>query len=211
MRYQIRPLGHWRDPVTVDRRSPYTFRASWQATLDLLGYETEQLGATLVVLQVDVTEGEIRRRDGMLRANARVGHPGVVVSFESDHGPLRYATDTYDGWQANVRAIALALHALRAVDRYGVTRRGEQYIGWRAIAAPAGFRSAEEAVRWMRERAAGRPFMRDLRDATPQELYRHLARRYHPDVGGDPTDWERLDQAKQIIDREEETHGQARP
>jgi hypothetical protein len=38
--------------------------------------------------------------------------------------------------EANVRAIALALEALRKVDRYGVTKRGEQYAGWKALPSP---------------------------------------------------------------------------
>lgn len=38
-------------------------------------------------------------------------------------------------WQINLRAIALGLEALRKLDRYGITSRGEQYTGWRAIEA----------------------------------------------------------------------------
>lgn len=135
MRFEIRPIGNWTDPVTEYRASRYRFKAAWSDTLNLLNYEADQLGATLIVLQIDVTEGDIRR-DGMLRANARVGFPGVRVSLDSRHGPLTYATDAYETWQANVRGLALALQALRAVDRYGVTKRGEQYRGWLAIEAP---------------------------------------------------------------------------
>lgn len=197
MRYEIRPLVAWVDPVTTVRRSSWTFRASWSTTLELLGSEADKLGAHLVVMQVDVTEGDIRR-DGMLRANAKVGHPGVAISFTSDHGPLRYATDSYDAWQANVRAIALALQALRAVDRYGVTSRAEQYVGFRALPpTPAAFASADEAARWMREQV--RPHAQDAGDATPRQLYRFLARRMHPDAGGDPADWDRLDAAAQLL------------
>ncbi len=133
-RLEIQPIGNWTDPVTKGRASQYRFRATWTDTLDLLIGEAEQLGATLVVLQVDCAPGDIRR-DGMLYAKARVGFPGVRVSFDSRHGPLTYATDAYETWQANVRALALALQALRAVDRYGVTRRGQQYTGWLAIEA----------------------------------------------------------------------------
>jgi hypothetical protein len=206
VRYEIRPLLAWTDPVTENRRTSATFRAPWSSTLELLERETALLGAELVVIQVDADETQIRR-DGMLRARARVGHPGVVVSFNSDHGPLRYATDTYEGvwsgdmpgWQANVRAIALALEALRAVDRYGVTRRAEQYVGFRALPAgpPAGFATADEALRWMREQAEPH-----LSGSAPAKVYRHLARRLHPDAGtGSREQWDRLDAARQLLER----------
>lgn len=200
MRYEMRPLPVWTDPVTANRCGSQTFRASWTDTLDLLGRETEKLGATLVVLQIDADETDIRR-DGMLRARAKVGHPGVVVSLDSKYGPLRYATDVYEqqystempGWQANVRAVALAMQALRAVDRYGVTKRGEQYVGWKALPAPVdGFSSADEALRWMREKAGPGP--------EDGSLYRVLAKRLHPDAGGDPADWDRLDKARRLLD-----------
>ena len=140
----------------------------------------------------------------MLRANAKVGHPGVVVSFESQYGPLRYATDAYErdwshgmpGWQANLRAIALTLEALRAIDRWGVSKRGEQYTGWKALPASAGvtFPSAGEALRWMRERAGESGSLRSAR-----LVYRDLAKRLHPDAGGDPDEWERLSAAKLLL------------
>lgn len=209
MRYEIRPLGHWTDPETASRQGSGVFRASWQSTLDLLGFETEQLGATLVVIQVDVRDGDLRR-DGMLKARASVGHPGVAVSFESNYGPLRYATDRYEarwagdppGWQANTRAIALALQALRAVDRYGVTRRGEQYRGWTALPASRGgssvpFTTRADAEQWMRKCAADA----GITDwNTFGGLYRLLAKRMHPDVPGGSADlWERLDAAVTLL------------
>ena len=131
MRYEIRPLV-WSGPQCPRRWPSSRFKAKWDSTLELLGRETDLLDASVVVLQLDVIEGDIRR-DGMLRASAKVGFPGVRVSFDSKHGPLTYATDRYEqlysddmpGWQANVRAVALALEALRAVDRYGISSSGE--------------------------------------------------------------------------------------
>lgn len=204
LKYQIRPLGQWTDPVTIFRKPSSVFRASWDDTLTLLRDEAEHLDAVFpIVIQVDVTELDLRQ-DGMLRTRARVGSPGVVVSFRSKHGPLRYATDAYEqsyvsslpGWQANVRAIALSLTALRAVDRYGVTKTGQQYAGWRAIEAGNGtaFASADAALAWMAARAG------DGRGMTPRELYRLLARVMHPDaIGSVPADWERLDAARQLL------------
>lgn len=158
MRYVFRPLGPWTEGDTPNRRGSHVFKASWSDTLNLLARELDYLEASNVVLQADVTEADVRL-DGMLRANARVNHPGVRVAFNSKFGPLTYATDAYerwysygklDGWQANIRAIALGLEALRAVDRYGVTRRGEQYTGWKALPSGNGESShmtRQDAVR----------------------------------------------------------------
>lgn len=121
------------EPTPSDkRRGRYTFRASWNDTLALLEDELDKLKATDVVIEAALKPEEIRI-DGWPRANAHPSHPGVILSFASKHGPLRYLTDRHEFWQHNLRAIALGLGALRAVDRYGITERGEQYVGWKAI------------------------------------------------------------------------------
>lgn len=209
-RYLIRPLGTWTDPVTASRRGAHLFRSGWDATLDLLDREIEHLdGKHPVVVQVDVQQADIRA-DGMLKARARVGFPGVVVSFTSRFGPLRYASDAYEqqysfgmaGWQANVRAIALALESLRAVDRYGVTRRGEQYQGWTALpASRAGgsvlFQEPDDAAAWM---IAVSRELGDDSSMPPKARYKWLTRRLHPDAeGGNAELWERLDAAASLL------------
>lgn len=216
MRYEIRPLGPWTDPVTTDRRGAHLFRSGWDDTIELLGRETEYLGADLVVVQVDVTEGELRR-DGMLRTHARVGFPGVRVSFDSHHGPLTYATDAYErwhgyglqSWQANVRAIALALEALRAVDRYGVSGRGEQYRGWTAIAARPAEMTPDQAAEFIAHWAypshtadqlhvAAGALVRD--QAALKGAYYLAAKRAHPDLARDDGDtMARLNAARDLL------------
>jgi hypothetical protein len=195
MRYEFRPL-EWAGPVVPGQRKIAQFRATYPATLELLFREAEYLGAEHLILQVDIRERDIRT-DGLPRANARHGeNPGVIISFESRFGPLRYATDTYTDWQDNLRAIALSLQALRAVDRYGASKRGEQYTGWRAIAAPGSrFATPGDAERWMRKAD-------DLEGAELAlgALYRKLARRMHPDTAtGNPDAWESLDDARQVL------------
>jgi len=204
--WQIEPLGPWTRPITEQRRSASVFRASWDDTLRLLVAEVEHLDLDgAIAVRVDADPSEIRK-DGMLRARARVGFPGVVVSFTSGtHGPLTYATDAYEArsygdlesWQANVRAIALSLQALRAVDRYGVTRSGEQYVGWRAIEATAmsPFTNADEALRWMRAKVGA-----EAETATPRGAFRAAARQMHPDAGGDPAEWALLDEARRLLE-----------
>lgn len=218
MNYTFRPLGLWTEPETKPRRSSGVFRAGWAATLDLPGHELKQLDARNVVIQVDCAEGDLRR-DGMPKTNARIGHPGVRISFDSKHGPLTYATDAYEqqwsgnlpSWQANVRAIALGLEVLRAVDRYGVTRRGEQYRGWNALPPGSGIpmpaaMTVEEAARLILT-TAGWDITDGLVDQVIHddrfrtELHRLAVRRAHPDLGGNAADFTRLQEARQLLDQ----------
>jgi len=175
----FRSLLVWPHPQTRDRRrSP--FRATWSQTLRLLQREVRHLDGRAVMIAAGFREGDIRR-DGWPRSDARVPpHPGVEVSFDSRHGRLVYATDACTDWQDNVRSIALGLEALRAVDRYGVTRRGEQYAGWRELSSGSGLASAESAWKILTD-AAGEATIRSDETDDLEGLYRRAARATHPD------------------------------
>jgi len=201
MRATFRPLL-WIGPSTPTqrRRSRYTFKASWQDTLDLLSHELRLLGASEVVIEADFQESDIRL-DGWPRANARTpNHPGVRVAFESKHGPLIYQTDNCAFWQHNVRSIALGLESLRAVDRYGITSRAEQYAGWKALPSQpkgASFATVDDALRWLRDPdncgvAGGEGLSLKV-------LLRLVAKQHHPDRGGDQATWARYDEAVQLL------------
>lgn len=156
MRVTFRPLPVWphKETPAAKRRPRSTFRASYQDTLVLLENEIwhvcpAEVDAANVVLGIGLREQDIRM-DGLPRADARQpAHPGVELNFDSRWGRLTYATDVHETWQHNVRAIALSLEALRAVDRYGVSKRGEQYAGWAALSAGP---SLEELGRELVER-----------------------------------------------------------
>src|SRR4051812_13750399 len=185
VRFEIRPLVGWNKPKTdFPRRA--LFKTGWVSTLDLLKREVELLDGEVIATQIDITEADLRR-DGMIRANARAGFQGVQVSFDSRHGPLTYATDAFDYWRDNVRAIALGLTALRAVDRYGITRTGEQYRGWRAIAAkPMEDTLTPESARLVFADALGLELIAS--DLASKEgiarAYRFAAKKHHPDMPG---------------------------
>lgn len=191
LEYQFRPLTKFPVEKTAKRKRSQ-FSAEWRKTLLELEVELRALQARNVVFQVDVIEGDLRR-DGMLRADAKVRSPAVVLSFDSKHGPLSYPCDQFSEWQDNVRAIALSLKALRAVDRYGVTRRAEQYTGWAALPDKSGMQSRDDALRviWsIAERIAGEPIDDAIRRA---ELLTH------PDRGGNRQDFERVQQARKVL------------
>jgi len=133
------------------------------------------------------------------RSDARPRTPRVIVSLDSMHGPLRYPCDNFHNWHDNVRAIALALEALRKVDRYGVTKRGEQYKGWKALPAPSGEPTTPELAARVIGRTDPDP-ARILTDSTyAKRIVRAALKKHHPDQGGDAAQFHRVQQARRIL------------
>lgn len=187
-------------PVPRRERSRARFSVGYQTRLNLLDVELSKLGARNIVIQAEFEAREIRN-DGWPRSTARPKGPAVIVSFDSDKGPLSFPCDTFQRWEDNLYAIARSLEALRAVDRYGVTRRAEQYRGWAQLPAAApdrAFGSKLEASRWLAEIAGvvdGRPLSGDHLETT----YRIAARRLHPDAGGSTEAFQRLQDAMRLL------------
>lgn len=182
-----------------ERRSAI-FRAKWTQTIKELERELGQLGALdPIVVEAGFKEAEIRV-DGLPRAGARPADPAIVLSFESKFGPLRYGCDAFTWYEANLRAIALALEALRKVDRYGVTKRGEQYKGW--LALPEYTLSHKEAEQFIWDNAPIQlPGVTGDRSRDWPLLYRRAAKALHPDnpETGDRELWEELQRAKMVL------------
>lgn len=200
LQYQHRPIVAWPGRHTSPRkRAP--FRASYVDTLALLERELGYLQATHIVFQVAL-QGRDIRQDGMPRADARPAHPGVILSFDSKHGPLSYPCDTFLEFEDNIRAIALSLENLRAVDRYGVTRRGEQYRGWTPLPAPAPTMEPAVALLVLCELSGTIVELSDWRDA-----YRLAAKAAHPDMGGSPEKFAKLQRAKEVLEKQERGQG----
>jgi hypothetical protein len=214
------PIDHWPGALTpASQRKASAFKQPgyWEGpsgnrhwvpqkpmplsnTLTILNREVRELGAEELTLLIALPPGRFRL-DGRPYADAKPEHPGVIVGFQSKHGHLSYPCDTFTTWQDNLRAIALALEALRKVDRYGVTSHGEQYRGFLAIeatAAPAGFTTVEEA----------RSFLWRLADLpagenpTTSYLLRRAQRITHPDHGGDPATFQRVSLAEAKLRQE---------
>lgn len=194
------PIGEWPGAMTP-RRTISPFSANLTSTLTLLKRELRELGAKNVEMLIAVPPGAFRQ-DGRPYANAKPEHPGIILSFDTKAGHLSYPADQYTTWQDNLRAIALSLDALRKVDRYGVTKRGEQYRGFLAIEArPAGMVTSEEqALRFI---GAWARLEHPVSPATIKANLRQnlrLAQRYsHPDGGGTAEGFQQVTAAEKYL------------
>lgn len=200
----VAPIREWPGALTATRK-PAPFKTNefdsyrrrstpLATTLALLDRELRMLHATNTEMLVAIAPADFRL-DGKPRAQAKTEHPGVILSFDSKHGHLSYPCDTFTTWQDNLRAIALALEALRKVDRYGVTAHGEQYRGFLALeatAAVAGFATAEAALDFIEEIAGYGPASMSSIAA----VLRRAQRETHPDFGGNAATFQRVSLAE---------------
>lgn len=140
------PLEKWPGNETPEHKQREgSFRATYAKTLDLLEYELDKLGAKHIAVEAYFRRDQIRN-DGWPLSKANPTKSGVILSFTGKAGEMSFPCDTYKTFDDNLRAIALALEALRAVDRYGVTRHAEQYKGWAKLPpAPESMRAIQQA------------------------------------------------------------------
>jgi hypothetical protein len=202
------PIDHWVGAPTKNRKVA-PFSVAYEKTLRELERELRHLQAREVLIQAYLRDNQIRN-DGWPRANERPSSPGIILTFTTPAGTLSFPCDTYAHYESNVRAISLSLTALRAIDRYGVTRRAEQYQGWKRIEPPSGqpFTTKQDAARFIVVQSAenDKPDFslcaaiisdRELRTAA----YRAAASKLHPDKpGGSHELFVRLQAAMRLLD-----------
>jgi hypothetical protein len=188
-----------------DRRGSGHFKNGWNDTLDVLEKELNHLGAKDIVIQIETTLDDIRN-DGWPRSDARVSGPKVAISFRSKYGQLTYRCDDCSQWIHNVRCIALTLQRLRMAELYGVTKRGEQYTGFKAL--PSGIpmgtapdtMTSDEALSCIA--SAWGSTTGSVCKATLQDAYRVCAMKLHPDrPNGSQVAFQRLTRAYETLKR----------
>jgi hypothetical protein len=206
VRIVCRPLARWPGELrNAGQRRASPFSAPWSDTREQLAREARLIGGRELVIQLAIQEAEIRR-DGWPYAAARPNHPGVtVVVADSDHGQLSWATDRYASGQANTRAIALSMEALRSCDRHGVMQ-GRQYAGFRELpngdgSQPMGVQTASLLIaRTAGWRGPDGPASIIHNPDVREQAYREAAKHAHPDAGGDTDAFRGVKQAKEVLD-----------
>jgi hypothetical protein len=171
MNIQFGRIEKWPGRPTPNHlRQRSRFDTPFSKTVEQLKEELRRINARDVVIQTTFHSMQFSPRTGWPYADAEPETPQVILSFTSPkNGPLSFPCDTYEAFDCNLRAIVLALEALRAVDRYGVTRNAEQYAGWKKLAAPVEshlFNTAEDAEAFINENGG---------------TYRAAAAKLHPD------------------------------
>lgn len=204
MNVTFRPIEEWPRPEETDPRRPSPYEIGWGQTLVDLKRELAHLGAEHIVVSLDLAEHRIRR-DGWPRQDARPSSPRVIVEFQRPDGRwLRYPCDTFDDWQGNMRAIALTLQDLRRAGNRGALALDEQYAGSTLELESGGgdpeiISTPEQAARFLSGHGG---IVMTAEDAYPSAVlraYRRAALKLHPDAGGAPGQFEKLQAARDLL------------
>ena len=172
---RFKPIEKWPlKPTPHYMRRHSRFKAGWQATLDLLERELNQ------------------------------SQPGVILSFSTKQGRMVIPCDRYRDWEANLRAIALTLEHLRAVERYGATsEKQEQYTGWLRLPEASAVDEATECAKVLIQFASvGYAPVQVLSTLSLfDSVWREAVRRTHPDTnnGRDGSDFRKVIDARDRI------------
>lgn len=196
---KFKPIERWPHEPTKNRQRS-RFDSTYTATLKLLNSELDHLNAKDVLIHLWLGFGQIKN-DGTPYADARPTQPGVIVSFTGKHGAVEMACDEYDQWRDNLRAIALSLEALRKVDRYGCSKKGQQYRGWKALPPAPEDHPMREQAETLRT-YAGNAFEAQ-KIATDREVFDQAwamaVHRTHPDKGGTTATFQAVIRARDEI------------
>jgi hypothetical protein len=147
-------------------------------------WELERLGARLPVVSTDVE----LRNDGLPKARQpRLKDPGVAVYFELNGRQQCIPCDRWPTVQENARAIWKSIEALRGLERWGAKSFVDAaFSGFQALPAPNG-----AADNWW-EVLGVRP---DANSDEVKAAWRRRVRETHPDQGGDPDEFARVQAA----------------
>jgi hypothetical protein len=179
------PEGWPRTPEEK-REAGSRFKTTFTRARTELFDELRRMGATHVV----VSSWLPIRNDGLPYADSarrKIEDPGVAVYFQWHKKPMVIARDAYWNVHDNLRSIGLAIGHLRGMERHGGAHMMERsFEGFAQLAAPDAF--DPWAVLGLKAGAS-----RDDIEAK----FRALAKLHHPDMGGNASEFHRLQRARE--------------
>lgn len=193
---------------------------NWSKAFELLRFELAKIGAKQVVIEAGYKPHQVRA-DGWPYSNAKPEHHHVRVSFSKDGVPISFLQNGFNCVEYNVWLIGRTLNALRAVDRYGCTKAGEQYKGWAQLPPGASGSAPIAAAEWATPFDAA-TFLLDTGDpngecrvlrsevirggAVLEDAFRAAAKKAHPDTGGSADLVSKVSRARDFIEQHAGAH-----
>ena len=210
MNILIRPLTREmraRVPGGIKRQNAQ-FKSTYSATMDVLEREITNLGPVAEadpIIHVDVDTSSLLLRGG-LRSSAKPETPTVALTVQTKkRGTLTFVASRYTRYEDNLRAIALTLEALRAVNRWGATESDEQYRGFEALPPANGMATVDEAAVFIITAAGMEPSDDPVRDLLTfdnlDRMFKLASKRLHPDVDdGSEEAFKKLADAREMLE-----------
>lgn len=169
------PAGWPRTPKNERQDGKYKYRTgsgflTMARAQQGLYEELERLGATTLVVSSNLA----RRLDGGIRSRqATPEDPGVAIYFDLNDKPMSMAMDDFNEPECNVRRLALAIKAMRDLERNGGgTMMERAFSGFSALPAPV-----QMGEHW----SVTLNVPMDCTENEAKASYRRMARQYHPD------------------------------
>ena len=136
------------------------------------------------------------RLDGLPYSNQKEPQdPGVAIYWKRQGKDQVMATDTYDRVADNLAAIAASLEAIRAIERHGGSQIMDRaFLGFTALPAPEQWRDVLEMPQ-------DAPTHKTVREVA-RDHYMRLAKKHHPDNGGNAEQMARINRAWSDAQRE---------
>lgn len=185
----------WPRTEPYARESTTRYKISFAEARDRLVRELKLLGASEIVLSTNIP----LRKDGLPRMDITEPTDAGVAAYwvERKAGksiPRVIACDHWRKVRDNMRAVGLAVEALRALQRSGATQVADKaFTGFAALPAHAGAGSWRKVFGFNPGRIS--------RDAL-ESAYRTAVRQAHPDLGGSHDKMVEVNQAYEAARRE---------
>jgi hypothetical protein len=180
---------HWPSGYTrTDKPKSSAFKVTFAKARDEAIKQIRILGGNAVIISSNIPV----RLNGLPYANfSKVDDPGIAIYFTYNNEQVVFCCDKWDKPEANMKAIANTIDAIRGMNRWGVSEMMQRMF--------TGFKQLPEhtsSLKWWE--------VFDIdKNSTEQEIksqYRCLIQIHHPDKGGKREDFDAIQEAyKQAI------------